>query len=618
MRANFVIQSKDDGQKNFWDVLKDKLNLKSSLMKMASKINVERPREIVKDGMVIKYNKSGEYTIKLGHKADIVVTGVAKQEKDLQQHVKSALSYLKSISPKVASELQKIEAGKRDILVYKDIDRCRDCVFYESDTSHETYRDKCKNCVNATLGGTINNFFPRSQQLVIFTPQWEQVGDVEPKVAFSGTMSLLDAHRQGKVNERHPESIANEVLASVKDKNAVSLGTALFKYFETNKLNFQRYAKSVIESIEKQAGIQIHVRNGDNVMLAFNMQDKNEIEPKKYLTFDELPETQEAVKAIKEWDEIQKKIPKKINAKEGDTEINIGDMHVSDEGTVKLRELPEVAEGTTINREHVEDDEKEEKYKLKLSKHAEDDSVKFNVPPAGTKAEPAAQSSKDMDAIRTDDNVQFKRYERVHLKSDPNTKGTYMEIQDSKPGDIDVLVVMDNAYEGHNVIEVMPADMESDGQQATPEQQSVADEQFKVYKDEIAQYDEGFKDKVNDAIEGKTPAKLGQLASKKSKDVPGALSKYDQEALDKYEEAKDKPVKSKEIMPKGSAFEGTLCLAESEDDKKKTYKVIKYFKDKPGKQQVMSRGMSLDEAKSYCSRPETKKEGEWFCGYTEE
>jgi hypothetical protein len=466
MRINFISQTKNNEEKNFWDILRDKLNLKSSLMKMASKDNVECPREIVKEGLVISYKPNGEYIIKLGHKADVVVTGVAKQEKDLQQHVKNALSYLKSISPKVAAELQKIEAGKRDILVYKDIDRCRDCVFYESDTSHETYRDKCKNCINATLGGTINNFFPRSQQLVMSAPQWEQVGDVEPKIAFNGTMSLLDAHKKGMANERHPEAIANEVLASAKDKNAVSIGTALFKYFEANKLNFQRYAKPVIELIEKQAGIQIHLRKGNNVILAFDAGEKM------------------------------------ICPKCGGDNI-----------------------------------QKAKDYKLNQCLTC------------------------------------YQAFDDESAKTEP----------------------------------------------------------------------------VEKQIEAK----------KKEKDIPGALSKCDQEKLDKYEEAKDNVIKSKELMPKGSekrlskedyaemererkaekqyeedreqelieedkkkekksSFSGTLCLAESEDEKKKTYKIIKFFRDEGRKQQVMERGLSLDEAKRYCSRPDTKVEGKWFCGFTEE
>jgi hypothetical protein len=497
MRTNFISQSKDDKQKNFWDVLMEKLNLKSSLMKMASKNSVENPREIVKEGLVISYKPSGEYVIKLGHKSDIVVTGVAKQEKELHQHVKRALSYLKSISPKVEAELRTIEAGKRDILVYKDIDRCRDCVFYESDTSHETYRDKCKNCVNATLGGTINNFFPRSQQLVMYAPQWEQIGDTEPKVAFSGSISLLDAHKKGMANERNPEFVANDVIALAKEKSAVSLGTALFKYFAANKLNFQKYAKPVIESIEKQSGVQIHIRKGNDVMLAF--------------------------------------------AKEGESVINIGDMHVSDEGTIKLRELPEVAEGTTINREHVEDEEKEEKTELKQE---------------------IKDSKKEMKLSKRaeDENVKFKKYERVHLKSDPNTKGPYMEIQDSKPGDIDVLVVMDKAYDGYNIIEVMPAELETDGGQATPEQKSEADSEFVKYMKEHEKYETDFEEKVEGIVEGDEIAQ--KEASKKTKKVPGSLSKCDQEALDKYEEAKDNVIKSKEIMPKGSEFVGTLCIAE--------------------------------------------------------
>jgi hypothetical protein len=44
-------------------------------------------------------------------------------------------------------------------------------------------------------------------------------------------------------------------------------------------------------------------------------------------------------------------------------------------------------------------------------------------------------------------------------------------------------------------------------------------------------------------------------AKKKEKDIPGALSKCDQEKLDKYEEAKDNVIKSKELMPKGSGKE---------------------------------------------------------------
>ena len=50
--------------------------------------------------------------------------------------------------------------------------------------------------------------------------------------------------------------------------------------------------------------------------------------------------------------------------------------------------------------------------------------------------------------------------------------------------------------------------------------------------------------------------------------------------------------------------------------KNQTYKVIKYSQDS-GRQKVMERNLSLDEAQRYCSRPDTKGKG-WFCGFTKE
>lgn len=398
MRANFISQNKDDKEKNFWTTLITKLGLKKSMTKMASKIDIDRPREIVKEGLIISYKPSGEYTIKLGHKSDIVVTGVVRQEKELQSQVKNALSYLRFINPRVASELNKIEAEKRDILIYKDVDRCRDCVFYESDASHETYRDKCKNCVNAMLGGEINNFFPRSQQLVVFTPNWEQVGDTKPKVAFQGTMSLLDAHRQGRPNERVAQVIASEVVASAKSIDAVGLGTSLMKYFKEQKLNFQRYAKSVIQTIEKSAGIQMHIKEDKNVILAVE-QD------------------------VAEWkDETGTQMPQK--------------------GTQEFENM---------------------------------------------------------------------RGEAINKKMQAN-------------------------------------------QALTKEEQDYLDNWLLVYKKSSAEVPVGIK------------TLLVQYAKKKGKEMPGTPSKCDQDAMKKYEEVKDNYPKSKEIMPKGNKFEGTLCSAEKKVD----------------------------------------------------
>lgn len=509
MRTNFISQSKDDKQKNFWEVLSGKLNLKSSMMKMASKTNIENPREIVKEGLVISYKPNGEYIIKLGHKSDIVVTGVAKQEKELHQHVKRALSYLKSISPAVEAELRTIEAGKRDVLVYVDIDRCRDCVFYESDTSHETYRDKCKNCINATLGGTINNFFPRSQQIVMYAPQWEQIGDTDPKMAFKGTMSLLDAHKKGSADDRSSEMVANEVIALAEGKDAVNLGTSLFKYFQDNKLNFQTYAKPVIESIEKQAGVQIHLRKGKDIILAVDSMRLNPAEMSdtekdtagehirtKLQSGQDL--TDEEQNFLDKWLLVypKKGVPNKLSGKKKTLAFSEqGDMDIT-------QELAAIVDGYENGQDTISD--------------------------VVEKAEELLNNSEGGSADYDELMSAIDEYNHTKLDSEKSQGRVTMDESEDK-----VMAII------HKYIAL------------TPE------------------------------------------ASKKEKEAPGALSKCDREALDKYEEAKDNITKSKELMPKGSrlskedqaekqyeddcekeyaekdkkkekksSFSGTLCLAE--------------------------------------------------------
>ena len=45
------------------------------------------------------------------------------------------------------------------------------------------------------------------------------------------------------------------------------------------------------------------------------------------------------------------------------------------------------------------------------------------------------------------------------------------------------------------------------------------------------------------------------------------------------------------------------------------YKIIKFRKS--GTQKIMERNLSLDEAKRYCNRPDTKGKN-WFCGFTKQ
>ena len=47
----------------------------------------------------------------------------------------------------------------------------------------------------------------------------------------------------------------------------------------------------------------------------------------------------------------------------------------------------------------------------------------------------------------------------------------------------------------------------------------------------------------------------------------------------------------------------------------KKYKIIKFRKS--GTQKVMEHNLSLDEAKRYCNRPDTKGKN-WFCGFTQQ
>jgi len=45
------------------------------------------------------------------------------------------------------------------------------------------------------------------------------------------------------------------------------------------------------------------------------------------------------------------------------------------------------------------------------------------------------------------------------------------------------------------------------------------------------------------------------------------------------------------------------------------YKIIKFRKT--GTQKVMKKNLSLDEAKRYCNRPDTRGKN-WFCGFTKQ
>lgn len=50
-----------------------------------------------------------------------------------------------------------------------------------------------------------------------------------------------------------------------------------------------------------------------------------------------------------------------------------------------------------------------------------------------------------------------------------------------------------------------------------------------------------------------------------------------------------------------------------------TYKIVRYYAPHLNREsEVIDTGLTLEEAQEHCSRDDTRKEGEWFDGYTEE
>ena len=46
------------------------------------------------------------------------------------------------------------------------------------------------------------------------------------------------------------------------------------------------------------------------------------------------------------------------------------------------------------------------------------------------------------------------------------------------------------------------------------------------------------------------------------------------------------------------------------------YKIIKFRKN--GTNKTIEKNLTLEQAKRYCSRPDTRKKGYWFCGFTKQ
>jgi hypothetical protein len=142
--------------------------------------------------------------------------------------------------------------------IYKDLNKCRDCVWFESDFTHETYRDKCKHCVHAKLDGAIENFWPRSMQMVMWIPEWGAPQTESKKNAFQDSLSLLDSKRTA--TDTRAADVAREIIANAGE-GAVALGTAFARLFLNPVLArfLSISGREVISEIEDQTGIDIAI-----------------------------------------------------------------------------------------------------------------------------------------------------------------------------------------------------------------------------------------------------------------------------------------------------------------------------------------------------------------------
>lgn len=47
------------------------------------------------------------------------------------------------------------------------------------------------------------------------------------------------------------------------------------------------------------------------------------------------------------------------------------------------------------------------------------------------------------------------------------------------------------------------------------------------------------------------------------------------------------------------------------------YNIVRHYRQEGKRAKIVRRGVTLEEAQEHCARPETRKEGVWFDGYTE-
>lgn len=155
---------------------------------------------------------------------------------------------------------------------------------------------------------------------------------------------------------------------------------------------------------------------------------------------------------------------------------------------------------------------------VKLAKPSEekDTTVTINIEKIDVKDE-GTVSIKPKIKIKKSDEVEEQEKEAelelkfgdlVNMKLDPENKAIFLEDQDSKPGDIDLLLYfLKPQIDGHQVIETPHVEVQPDpNRKATPEEISAAKTAFNKYKQDMADYKKQFnKKKASEEIQDDMP-----------------------------------------------------------------------------------------------------------------
>jgi len=90
--------------------------------------------------------------------------------------------------------------------------------------------------------------------------------------------------------------------------------------------------------------------------------------------------------------------------------------------------------------------------------------------------------------------LSLSRGEMVADINDPKNVGIYLQTQDGKPGDIDVLVYfLRPQIDGHHVVEVSPLDLVEIARQATAQEKTIALKAYKAWQQAIKAREAKFK-----------------------------------------------------------------------------------------------------------------------------